>query len=112
MSEGDDYTIGSGNVYADLGFEEPEAELFKAELAYQIATIIERRRWTQARAAKALGIDQPKVSALVRGRLAGFSAERLMRLLTRLDHDVQIVVVPNPDRRRGAGITVHSASGS
>jgi predicted XRE-type DNA-binding protein len=74
----------SGNVFADLGFEEPEEELTRAQLASHIRQVIRRRRLTQVAAAALMGIDQPKVSALLNGRLANFSTDRLMRLLTAL----------------------------
>jgi predicted XRE-type DNA-binding protein len=83
---------GSGNVFADLGFAEPEEELAKAQLASHIRQVVKRRRLTQVAAAALMGIDQPKVSALLNGRLANFSTERLMRLLTALGQDVEIVV--------------------
>ena len=86
----------SGNVFADLGFEEPEEELTKAQLASHIRQIIRRRRLTQVAAAALMGIDQPKVSALLNGRLANFSTDRLMRLLTALGQDVEIVVKEKP----------------
>lgn len=85
-------TSGSGNVFADLGFDEPEEELTKAQLASHIREVIRRRRLTQVAAAVLMGIDQPKVSALLNGRLANFSTDRLMRLLTTLGQDVEIVV--------------------
>ena len=85
-------TEGSDNVFADLGFAEPEEELTKAELASHIRQAIRQRRLTQAEAAKLMGLDQPKVSALLNGRLANFSSARLMRLLTALGRDVDIVV--------------------
>ncbi len=94
------YTESSGNVFADLGLAHAEELQAKAELAHQIGCIIEERRLTQAEAADLLGIDQPKVSALVRGRLSGFSMERLYRCLNRLGHDVEIVVKRAP-RTRG-----------
>ncbi|SRR5579871_724978 len=87
-------TAGSGNVFADLGFAEPEEELTKAQLAGHIRRILKHRRLTQVRAAALMGIDQPKVSALLNGRLANFSSGRLMRLLTALGQDVDIVVRP------------------
>src|SRR3546814_12983051 len=74
-------TPGSGNVFADLGFAEPEEELAKAQLASHIRQTIRRRRLTQVAAAALMGIDQPKVSALLNGRLANFSLHRLIRLL-------------------------------
>lgn len=85
-------TEGSGNVFADLGVPEPEEELAKAQLASLIRDAIKRRRLTQGQAAALTGLDQPKVSALVNGRLGGFSSDRLMRCLTALGQDVEIVV--------------------
>jgi predicted XRE-type DNA-binding protein len=89
-------TPSSGNVFADLGFAEPEEELTKAELASQIRQVIKRRRLTQVAAAAVMGVDQPKVSALLNGRLANFSTDRLMRLLTALGQDVEIIVKERP----------------
>lgn len=89
-------TPSSGNVFADLGFAEPEEELTKAELASQLRQVIQRRRLTQVAAAALMGIDQPKVSALLNGRLANFSTDRLLRLLTSLGQDVEIVVKDKP----------------
>jgi predicted XRE-type DNA-binding protein len=95
-------TPGSGNVFADLGLAEPEEELTKAQLASHLRQIVKRRRLTQAAAAALMGIDQPKVSALLNGRLANFSSERLLRLLTALDQDVKITVKAKPrNRARG-----------
>jgi len=95
-------TRSSGNVFEDLGFPEPEEELTKAQLASHIRLVIKRRRLTQVAAATLMGIDQPKVSALLNGRLANFSSDRLMRLLTALGQDVEIVVRAKPrDRDRG-----------
>ena len=88
----------SGNVFADLGFAEPGEELAKAQLASHLRQIIKRRHLTQVAAATLMGIDQPKVSALLNGRLANFSSERLMRLLTALGQDIEIVV---KSKRRG-----------
>jgi predicted XRE-type DNA-binding protein len=83
---------GSGNVFADLGLAEPEEELAKAQLALLIRDAIKRRRLTQVEAAALTGLDQPKVSALVNGRLTGFSSDRLVRCLTALGQDVEIIV--------------------
>lgn len=87
-----DYTVSSGNVFADLGVRNPEEALAKAELAHKIAVLIRAKGLTQKRAAELLQIDQPKISALVRGQLTGFSLERLMRLLLLLGQDVRITV--------------------
>lgn len=92
-------TPSSGNVFADLGLPDAEELDLKAELVYKISQIIAERGLTQAQAAEILGINQPKVSALLRGRLDGFSVERIMRFLTALDRDVEIVVKPKAQTR-------------
>jgi predicted XRE-type DNA-binding protein len=99
-------TAGSGNVFADLGFADAEEELTKAQLAGFIWQAIKRRRLTQVAAAALMGIDQPKVSALLNGRLANFSSERLMRLLTALGQDVDITVRTKPRNRAHGRIRV------
>jgi predicted XRE-type DNA-binding protein len=99
-------TEGSGNVFADLALAEPEEELTRAQLASLIRQVIKRRRLTQLAAARVMSIDQPKVSALFNGRLANFSSERLMRLLTALGQDVEIVVKAKPRNRAQARIRV------
>ena len=80
----------SGNVFADLGFRDAEERLLKAKLAYEIAQLIEQKGWTQTQTAARIGLDQPKVSHLVRGRLSGFSADRLFAILNRLGHSVEV----------------------
>jgi len=97
---------GSGNVFADLGFGQPEEELTKAKLASLIRQVIERNHLTQVSAGELMGIDQPKVSALLNGRLSNFSSERLMRLLTALGQDVKITVKAKPLGRERARIQV------
>ena len=74
----------SGNLFADLGREDAEEALVRVRLAQQIAETIERQGLNQTEAAALIGLDQPKVSALVRGRLSGFSTDRLLRCLTLL----------------------------
>lgn len=93
-------------VFADLGFTEPEEELAKAQLATHIQRIIRRRRLTQVAAAALMGIDQPKVSALLNGRLASFSTDRLLRLLTALGQDVEIVVRERPSNLERGRVSV------
>jgi predicted XRE-type DNA-binding protein len=92
-------TASSGNVFADLGFAEPEEELTKAQLASHLREAIKRRRLSQVAAARIMGVDQPNVSALLNGRIANFSSERLMRLLTALGQDVDIMVRAKPRNR-------------
>lgn len=84
----------SGNVFADLGLPNPEQELLKAALTLEIYRILKARKLTQAQAGKILGVPQPHVSDLMRGRARAFSAERLMEFLAALGHDVEIRVMP------------------
>ncbi len=101
-------TPSGGNVFADLDLPDADDRLAKAELARQIGAIIRERRLTQTVAARALNIDQPKVSALLSGRLAGFSLERRARLLTLLGKDVEIVVREKPSTRPVGRLSVLS----
>ena len=100
------YTVGSWNVFADLGLPQSEELQTKAALAHQIASIARGRHLTQAETAHILGTTQPKVSDLFAGRLSGFSIERLIRFLNALDRDVQIVVSPKPKSRERATVAV------
>lgn len=84
----------SGNVFADLGLPDPDERLAKADLAIAIGREIDSRGLTQAEAAELLGVAQPDVSNLVRGRLSGYSIERLTRLLNALGQDVEIRIRP------------------
>lgn len=96
MSEVTDFQESSGNVFADLGLPDPDEHLAKAQLASRINDIIDDLSLTQSEVAKLLGVDQPKVSALMRGRLAGFSLARLFGFLNALHYDVQIVIKRKP----------------
>jgi predicted XRE-type DNA-binding protein len=100
------FEIGSGNVFADLGFDHPEEELAKAQLVFQIVQLVRARGLTQLAAATLLGLPQPKVSLLLRGRISGFSTDRLMRFLNRLDQDIEIVVRSKPAGGRAAHVRV------
>jgi predicted XRE-type DNA-binding protein len=91
----------SGNVFADLGFEEPELEMAKAQLSHKIASEIANRKLTQRAAAGLLGIDQPRVSLLVRGKTGHFSLEKLIEFLERLCFEVRIEARPAPVASRG-----------
>lgn len=100
------HKVRSGNVFADLGFPQAEEMMAKAVLAHRISSILEERGLTQAEAARVLGVDQPKVSALRRGRLSGFSLERLLRFLLLLGRDVEIVVKARRRSRSQAHLQV------
>ncbi len=106
MMEVDKREQSSGNVFADLNIPEPNLYLAKAKLAHQICTIIQSRNLTLVEAAEILGINQPKVSALTRGNLDGFSSDRLFRFLNLLDQDIEIVIRPHTDPNQEAGIRV------
>jgi len=99
----------SGNVFADLGFADAGERRTKVRLAAAINELLRKRRLSQAEAARQLGINQPKVSALSNFKLEGFSVERLMHFLTALDQDVQIVIRSKPRSRRAAQIVVIAA---
>lgn len=99
-------THGSGNVFADLGYPDAEERQTKLRLAHEINRALEERALTQAASAALLGVTQPKISALKRYKLEGFSVERLMTFLTALDLDVEIVVRKKPRTRSVARISV------
>lgn len=92
----------SGTVFADLNVPLPEEYLVKAKLAIQINKLIKQRKLNQTDAAQLLGLDQPKISALSRDRLTGFSVERLFKLLAMLDQDIEIVIKPHRSRKTGS----------
>lgn len=100
----------SGNVFADLGFSNANGMLAKAELARQIGGILAQRHLTRTDAARLLGTTRPKVSDLLRGRLAGFSLERLLRFLDALDPDVRIQVSVRPGNCPHAALRVDDAT--
>lgn len=99
--------VSSGNVFADLGIQNSEEELTKAKLVWEIEQIIKKKRLTQVAAAKAIGINQPKVSALIRRKLDGFSVERLIHFLNKLGQDIDIIVRPKPRYRKQAIVSVY-----
>ncbi len=99
----------SGNVFSDLGLQDADEKKTKVRLAVAIKQIVQSRHLSQTAAAGLLGINQPKISALVNYRLDGFSVERLMHFLNALDRDVEIVIRKKPRSRRAARIVVTQA---
>lgn len=89
-----EFEQSTGNVYADLGREDADEMLVKAQLATKIGEIIKARKWTQQKAAAVLGLSQPKLSKLLRGQFRGISEAKMLDCLARLGRDVQIVVGP------------------
>ncbi len=98
---GIEYTESSGNVFADLGIDNPEEALAKSRIVMKIHDIIKKKKLTQAKAAKILKISQPKISLLLRGYLTDFSLERLLRFLNDLGQDVYISIVPSSHSGHG-----------
>lgn len=113
MPDTDDAVVASGgNVFQDLGLPNAEERLAKATLALQIAEAVSDRGLSQSQAAQILGTTQPKVSDLFRGRLAGFSMERLIRFLNLLDRDVEILISPTPRSRERGSLRVETRGSS
>jgi predicted XRE-type DNA-binding protein len=100
----------SGNVFADLGLRGPKERLVKAQLAHRICQAIAARGFTQTQAARMMGLDQPKVSALRRGQLKGFSVERLFRCLNDLGQEVEIIIRPVQQAGRRGDVHVVAAA--
>ena len=99
-------TVGSSNVYADLGFRDADDMLIKAQLVAKIAELVANRGYTQAKAATLFGLTQPKLSKLLRGQFRGISERKLMDCLTCLGRDVQIVVRNAPKSRTQGNVSV------
>jgi predicted XRE-type DNA-binding protein len=103
--------VGSGNIFADLGLPNAEEHLLKATLVVQLQRLIKAQKLTQIAAAKRAGIKQPDLSNILRGHFQGFSVERLMRMLTAFDQDIEITVRPRRRKTGEAGrITFTAAS--
>jgi predicted XRE-type DNA-binding protein len=102
-AESVEYEVSSGNVYEDLGFPNAAEMLAKARIVSEIERIIRARKLTQLQAGRLIGIDQPKISALLRGHFQGYSQERLIGFLTKLGMDVEIVVRPKAKKRSSTG---------
>lgn len=99
------HDVGSGNVFADTGRPGPETHLLKAQLVSRIQDIIDERKLSQVKAAALLGIAQPDLSNILRGRFRGYSVELIMRFLTALGCEVDIVI--RPAGKAGHAQTIH-----
>jgi predicted XRE-type DNA-binding protein len=97
---------GSGNVFADLGFANADELAIETELLRRIVAIVHQRKLSQRAAARVLGIDQPKVCALMNGKTRGYSIARMIRFLAALDQDVEIRIRPKPRSRLRAVVRV------
>ena len=101
MNNHDELTMtkSSGNVFKDLGYTNADEHLLKAKFAVVINNIIKEKNLTQTEAANILGIDQPKISRLVRGILSGFSIDKLIVFLISLNQDIEVNVKPHKNKR-------------
>jgi predicted XRE-type DNA-binding protein len=100
------YTVGSGNVFKDLGRPNAEEHMVKAQLVLKIDLLMKGRRMKQVEAAKLFGIRQPDVSNMLRGEFRQFSVERLLRFLVALGQDVEIIVKPHNEAGTSAALQI------
>lgn len=112
MSKKTKAEISSKSVYAELGLKNHEEMETKADLVMEISSAIKKKKLTQTKAAKMLGISQPKLSELLRGHFRGYSVERLIHFLNELGKDVDIVVKSKPASRKARVNVYHSNSES
>lgn len=96
--------VGSGNVFADLGLPDADELLLKAQLVLKIHTVMTARKLKQPAAAKLMGVSQPDLSRLLRGHFRDVSEGRLLRMLRRLDTEVEITI---RDHGQAVGETIH-----
>ncbi len=99
------HEVGSGNIFADLGLPNAEEHQLKAALVVQLKRLIAERELTQSATARLIGMKQPDLSNLLRGQFRGHSVEKLMRLLTAFEQDVEITVRPHRKRGEAGRIT-------
>src|SRR4051812_31996560 len=102
--------VGTGNVFADLGYADARERSLKVELAIEVNRILGEGGLAQEEVAKLLGLRQPHVSDLVRYRLNRFSVERLLDFLTRLGKEVQIRIRPRRAGQAREPVQVHHVS--
>ncbi len=96
-----EFTRSSGNVFSDLGLPSSPEDILKVQIATAIGNTIDRLGLTQVAAAKKVGTDQAKISAIVRGRLGDFTVDRLFNYLVALGHDVDIKISKTPHKSEG-----------
>ena len=94
MTEKLKYVRGSGNIFADLGLPKGEAENLKmrADLVIRIVDFYKKSGMTQAQAAKTLGLTQPRLNALLKGKISLFSLDALVNIASRAGLNVRLVV--------------------
>jgi len=102
-----EYEVSSGNVFADLGFKNPEELLAKAELTRQIHILIKKKKLTKSTAAKLLEVDQQTIDDLNSGSFADFSLDSLFRFLNMLGQNINIDIAPNKKTKKKAQININ-----
>ena len=103
-------TVGSENVFADLGLPDAETHHLKAQLVSEIVRAARARKLTQTGLGKAIGVSQPEVSRMYHGHFREYSVERLMNFLTALDREIEIVIRPRPPAGRKRRIAVKAVA--
>lgn len=103
MSKEKPFTTSSGDIFQDLGFSEEEAAALtlKSLLFGTLQTALMFTPGTQTEIAMRLGIPQPKVSDILKGKMAGFSIERIANLLLKLDYEICFDAHPAPPGCKG-----------
>jgi predicted XRE-type DNA-binding protein len=99
------HSRGSGNIFADLGLPNAEEHQLKAALIVRLKRLMAEREITQTEAAKLVDMKQPDRSKLLRGHFKLVSVEKLLRMLTAFDQDVEITVKPHRKRGEAGRIT-------
>ncbi len=102
--------IGSGSVYAELGFKNYEEMETKSNLVMEISKVIKKKKLTQTQAAEIFGISQPKLSELLNGHFRGYSIERLIHFLNEIGQDVDILIKSKPRNRKARVAVYHSTT--
>jgi predicted XRE-type DNA-binding protein len=91
------YTIGSGNVFFDLGLPNPEEHLLKARCAYALYDLIKKRGWTEGEAAQTLEVSVESVSAITRGHFDDVTLEQMMSFLKTLGCRIRFTISSEAD---------------
>lgn len=100
-----EFEVGSGNIFADIGLPDAETHFLKAQIVVEIHRLARERKLTQKAAGKRMGITQPEVSRMFKGRFREYSVERLMAFLTTFDRDIEIRVRPHKKAGHAGRIT-------
>lgn len=102
-------TLSSGNVFKDLGFENPEEMILKAQLVREISSAIKEKGLTLQQTSEVLDLNIQRVSDLLKGRFRDHPIEHLFKYMNALDRDLEIIVKPRPGEKVGVRVTVLSA---